>query len=207
MIGSHSQDDRRSMKMNIWKIIYLNCEERYEFTLVGLNPVQAWIFWTQRKWMIRELYWSWSHGQIFPSGAIFTSLLVLEIPLVSRKLPILCDAEFRTYSFLYKVMESEHPFLTDCNVATFFLSYAIATTSDDRAFLRKLKCHYVVLDEGHMLKNMQSQRYQGLMKVKVGVLCCFSVVIQLLCPQCSTNDAGNRTISQHTQKLLCLCRE
>ena len=44
MIGSHSQDDRRSMKMNIWKIIYLNCEERYEFTIVGSNPVQAWIF-------------------------------------------------------------------------------------------------------------------------------------------------------------------
>ena len=74
-------------------------------------------------------------------------------------------------------METEHPFLTDCNVATFFLSYAIATTSDDRVFLRKLKCHYVVLDEGHMLKNMQSQRYQGLMKVKVGVLCSFSIAI------------------------------
>ena len=64
-----------------------------------------------------------------------------------------------------------HPFLSDCNFATFVLSYAVATTSDDRTFLRKLKCHYVVLDEGHMLKNMQSQRYQGLMKVKVDILC------------------------------------
>lgn len=45
-------------------------------------------------------------------------------------------------------------------------TYSVATTTDDRTFLRKLKCHYVVLDEGHMLKNMQSQRYQALMKVK-----------------------------------------
>ena len=68
-------------------------------------------------------------------------------------------------------METKNPFLTDCNFATSVLSYAVATTTDDRTFLRKLKCHYVVLDEGHMLKNMQSQRYQALMKVKVGVLC------------------------------------
>ena len=73
--------------------------------------------------------------------------------------------------FLYKVMETENPFLTDCNFDTFVLSYAVATTTDDRTFLRKLECHYVILDEGHMLKNMQSQRYQALMKVKVGVLC------------------------------------
>ena len=47
--------------MNIWKIIYLNCGERYEFVIdrrsythnlssceikevMGSNPVQAWIF-------------------------------------------------------------------------------------------------------------------------------------------------------------------
>ena len=52
-----------------------------------------------------------------------------------------------------------------------FCSYTVATgTKDDRSFLRKLNCNYVVLDEGHMLKNMQSQRYQGLMKMKVGTL-------------------------------------
>lgn len=52
-----------------------------------------------------------------------------------------------------------------------FYSYTVATgTKDDRSFLRKLNCNYVVLDEGHMLKNMQSQRYQGLMKMKVGTL-------------------------------------
>ncbi|XP_068755461.1 SWI/SNF-related matrix-associated actin-dependent regulator of chromatin subfamily A containing DEAD/H box 1-like [Montipora capricornis] len=45
-------------------------------------------------------------------------------------------------------------------------TYAVATgNADDRRFLRKLKCNYMVLDEGHMLKNMQSQRYQGLMKL------------------------------------------
>ena len=68
-------------------------------------------------------------------------------------------------------MENECPFLTDYDFETFVLSYSVATTTDDRIFLRKLKCHYVVLDEGHMLKNMQSQRYQALMKVKVSVLC------------------------------------
>ncbi|RMX46069.1 hypothetical protein pdam_00001996 [Pocillopora damicornis] len=49
----------------------------------------------------------------------------------------------------------------------FITTYTVATgTKDDRSFLRKLNCNYVVLDEGHMLKNMQSQRYQGLMKMK-----------------------------------------
>lgn len=49
----------------------------------------------------------------------------------------------------------------------FITTYTVATgTKEDRSFLRKLNCNYVVLDEGHMLKNMQSQRYQGLMKMK-----------------------------------------
>ena len=47
-------------------------------------------------------------------------------------------------------------------------SYSVATGSyEDRSFLRKLDCHYVILDEGHMLKNMHSQRYHCLMKMKV----------------------------------------
>eukprot|EP00049_Salpingoeca_infusionum_P013990 m.260692 g.260692 ORF g.260692 m.260692 type:complete len:794 (-) comp15565_c1_seq4:4697-7078(-) len=37
---------------------------------------------------------------------------------------------------------------------------------DDRSFLRKVKFEVAVLDEGHMLKNMQSQRYQTLMKMR-----------------------------------------
>ncbi|KAM7452234.1 ATP-dependent helicase smarcad1 [Porites harrisoni] len=46
-------------------------------------------------------------------------------------------------------------------------TYSVANGNDeDRRFLRKLNCNYLVLDEGHMLKNMQSQRYQGLMRMK-----------------------------------------
>ncbi|XP_022785581.1 SWI/SNF-related matrix-associated actin-dependent regulator of chromatin subfamily A containing DEAD/H box 1-like [Stylophora pistillata] len=57
--------------------------------------------------------------------------------------------------------------LTERKPDIFITTYTVATgTKDDRSFLRKLNCNYVVLDEGHMLKNMQSQRYQGLMKMK-----------------------------------------
>lgn len=45
---------------------------------------------------------------------------------------------------------------------------------EDRRFLRKLNCNYLVLDEGHMLKNMQSQRYQGLMRMKVRYMASFT---------------------------------
>jgi len=49
MIGSHG--DRRSMQMNICKIIYLNCEERYEFTIdhhsythnLSSCEIKAWV--------------------------------------------------------------------------------------------------------------------------------------------------------------------
>lgn len=48
------------------------------------------------------------------------------------------------------------------------VSYSmIAGHSDDRVLFRKVKFHYVVFDEAHMLKNMETQRYQSLMKIKV----------------------------------------
>ena len=40
---------------------------------------------------------------------------------------------------------------------------------DDRAMFKKLDFHCAIFDEGHMLKNMSSMRYQSLMKIKVGV--------------------------------------
>ncbi|EGD80672.1 acyl-CoA dehydrogenase domain-containing protein [Salpingoeca rosetta] len=40
------------------------------------------------------------------------------------------------------------------------------SSSDDRAFLRRFKFESVIFDEGHMLKNMKSQRYTHLMKVR-----------------------------------------
>ncbi|KAM5255247.1 SWI/SNF-related matrix-associated actin-dependent regulator of chromatin subfamily A containing DEAD/H box 1 isoform 2-T2 [Ctenodactylus gundi] len=41
----------------------------------------------------------------------------------------------------------------------------IVTTSDDRGLFRRLKLNYAIFDEGHMLKNMGSIRYQHLMTI------------------------------------------
>ena len=40
-------------------------------------------------------------------------------------------------------------------------------SNEDRALFKKLKFNYAVFDEGHMLKNMSSMRYQSLMKIRV----------------------------------------
>lgn len=46
-------------------------------------------------------------------------------------------------------------------------TYNIATSNaDDRAFLKKLKCRSMILDEGHMVKNCTSARYKNLMKIR-----------------------------------------
>lgn len=46
-------------------------------------------------------------------------------------------------------------------------TYTIGISSnEDRKFFRKFKFHTVILDEGHMLKNMKSQRFTHLMKVR-----------------------------------------
>ena len=50
----------------------------------------------------------------------------------------------------------------------FFASYSVCIgQTEDRRFLRKLSLQCLVLDEGHMLKNMATQRYNHLMKIKV----------------------------------------
>lgn len=41
---------------------------------------------------------------------------------------------------------------------------------EDRALFKKVEFHYAIFDEGHMLKNMSSLRYQNLMKIAVSVL-------------------------------------
>lgn len=41
-------------------------------------------------------------------------------------------------------------------------------SSEDRVLFKKLCYHYAIFDEGHMLKNMASIRYQSLMKIQVG---------------------------------------
>ena len=46
--------------------------------------------------------------------------------------------------------------------------YNMATGGiEDRSLFKKLKFHYAIFDEGHMLKNMGSLRYQNLMKIRV----------------------------------------
>lgn len=41
------------------------------------------------------------------------------------------------------------------------------SSSDDRSLFRKVKLNYAIFDEGHMLKNMSSVRYQQLMRINV----------------------------------------
>lgn len=48
----------------------------------------------------------------------------------------------------------------------------VTTSTEDRALFKKLRFHSIILDEAHMLKNMASQRYENLMKIKVGHALC-----------------------------------
>ncbi|XP_022082535.1 SWI/SNF-related matrix-associated actin-dependent regulator of chromatin subfamily A containing DEAD/H box 1-like isoform X2 [Acanthaster planci] len=52
-----------------------------------------------------------------------------------------------------------------CNVIVTSYNMCISN-ADDRSLFRKMGIHYVVFDEAHMLKNMQSQRYKFLMKIR-----------------------------------------
>ena len=56
--------------------------------------------------------------------------------------------------------ESDRPF--DVVLTTYTCSMS---SSDDRMTMRKIKFQYAVFDEGHMVKNMNSQRYQQLSKI------------------------------------------
>lgn len=46
------------------------------------------------------------------------------------------------------------------------VSYTVAMSTDDKKFLTRQKFACAVFDEGHMLKNMKSKRYQTLMKIR-----------------------------------------
>ncbi|KFQ47151.1 SWI/SNF-related matrix-associated actin-dependent regulator of chromatin subfamily A containing DEAD/H box 1, partial [Nestor notabilis] len=54
--------------------------------------------------------------------------------------------------------------MVDFNVIVTTYNCAISS-SDDRGLFRKLKLNYAIFDEGHMLKNMSSVRYQHLMTI------------------------------------------
>ncbi|KAH3718705.1 hypothetical protein DPMN_061511 [Dreissena polymorpha] len=46
-------------------------------------------------------------------------------------------------------------------------TYNMATgTVDDRSLFKKFEFHYAIFDEGHLLKNMSSLRYQNLMRIQ-----------------------------------------
>ncbi|XP_023215093.1 SWI/SNF-related matrix-associated actin-dependent regulator of chromatin subfamily A containing DEAD/H box 1-like isoform X2 [Centruroides sculpturatus] len=46
-------------------------------------------------------------------------------------------------------------------------TYALVTSSaEDRSLFKHLDFHYVIFDEAHMLKNMRTQRYQNLMRIR-----------------------------------------
>lgn len=45
-------------------------------------------------------------------------------------------------------------------------TYNIAQNPDDRKLFKRLGFEYIIFDEAHMLKNMKSGRYQGLIKIK-----------------------------------------
>ena len=49
--------------------------------------------------------------------------------------------------------------------------------AEDRVLFKKFEFHYAVFDEGHMLKNMASLRFQNLMKIAVCVWFFFSLVV------------------------------
>ncbi|XP_071112881.1 SWI/SNF-related matrix-associated actin-dependent regulator of chromatin subfamily A containing DEAD/H box 1 homolog [Haliotis cracherodii] len=53
------------------------------------------------------------------------------------------------------------------NFNVLLTTYTIATGSvEDRSLFKKCNFHYAVFDEGHMLKNMASLRFQNLMKIR-----------------------------------------
>ncbi|KAM8969241.1 SWI/SNF-related matrix-associated actin-dependent regulator of chromatin subfamily A containing DEAD/H box 1 isoform 1-T3 [Sarcophilus harrisii] len=57
-----------------------------------------------------------------------------------------------------------HNKVVDFNVIVTTYNCAISS-SDDRSLFRRLKLNYAIFDEGHMLKNMGSVRYQHLMTI------------------------------------------
>lgn len=43
----------------------------------------------------------------------------------------------------------------------------VSSTSEDRGLFKRLPLHTIVYDEAHMLKNMTSQRFENLIKIRV----------------------------------------
>ncbi|XP_069124027.1 SWI/SNF-related matrix-associated actin-dependent regulator of chromatin subfamily A containing DEAD/H box 1 homolog [Argopecten irradians] len=68
------------------------------------------------------------------------------------------DRRVTRRSILYEDYDDFNVILTTYNMAT--------GSVEDRALFKKFEFHYSIFDEGHMLKNMSSLRYQNLMKIQ-----------------------------------------
>jgi len=65
---------------------------------------------------------------------------------------------------------------------------------EDRSLFKKFEFHYAVFDEGHLLKNMSSQRYQCLMRINVSIYFnCprINVSISFNCPRINVSISFN----------------
>ena len=65
---------------------------------------------------------------------------------------------------------------------------------EDRSLFKKFEFHYAVFDEGHLLKNMSSQRYQCLMRINVSIsFNCprINVSISFNCPRIKVSISFN----------------
>ncbi|KAL8560185.1 hypothetical protein ACOMHN_021679 [Nucella lapillus] len=70
------------------------------------------------------------------------------------------------HSIMYEGRDNFHVLLTTDNFHVLLTTYNMATGGvEDRSLFKKFQFHYAVFDEGHMLKNMSSLRFQNLMKI------------------------------------------
>jgi SWI/SNF-related matrix-associated actin-dependent regulator 1 of chromatin subfamily A len=63
----------------------------------------------------------------------------------------------------YEILNNKFERPLNAILTTYSLLFS---TNEDKAFFRKLKLEYCVFDEAHMLKNMNSIRYQSLIKIQ-----------------------------------------
>jgi len=48
----------------------------------------------------------------------------------------------------------------------------LTQNAKDRALFRKIKFQYLIMDEAHMMKNMNTERYKNINKIEVSYFCC-----------------------------------
>ena len=83
------------------------------------------------------------------------------------------DEEYNVIHSTYVAIQNCRAGLSGREISLSLYSYGVCIGQvEDRKFLRKLSLQCLVLDEGHMLKNMASQRYTHLMKIKVRICQC-----------------------------------